>query len=97
MVTCMSDYDTEEVFSSIKSSRSDSYDSDDSIEIISLDDDDTYYSSVSSDYDADILYQLQVTNGLLGITIALKIILLALFIMVFFIKIIKNNVTNLID
>lgn len=55
---------------------------------------DVMYSETGS-YDADILYQLQVTNSLLGISIALDIFLLAFFILIFFIKVIKNNVTNL--
>lgn len=50
---------------------------------------------VSSEYDEQILVQLQVTNNLLGISLALQIFFLGLFFLVFFIKIIKNNVTNL--
>ena len=50
---------------------------------------------VSSEYDEQLLIQLQVTNNLLGISLALQIFFLGLFFLVFFIKIIKNNVTNL--
>ena len=49
----------------------------------------------SSEYEVQILQQIKVTNGLMGISIAFQIFFLALFFLVFFIKIIKNNVTNL--
>lgn len=59
--------------------------------------DDLYASTaVTSDY-SDLLAQIKVTNGLLGVSIALQIFNFSLFIMVFFIKIIKNNVTKYID
>ena len=61
-----------------------------------LDDSEDSYISESSDYDTDLLYQIQVTNNLLGISIGLQIIILTFFMMVFFIKVIKNNVTNFI-
>lgn len=57
---------------------------------------DTTSESVMS-YDDEVLLQLKVTNGLMGIQIALQIFFLALFFLVFFMRIIKNNVTNLID
>lgn len=51
---------------------------------------------VSSSCDEDILLQLQVTNNLLGIQLALNIFLLAFAFLKFVYKIIRNNVTNLI-
>ena len=57
----------------------------------------TVYETVymTGEYDEQILLQLQVTNNLLGHFFALQIFLLALFFLVFFIKLLKNNVTNL--
>lgn len=57
----------------------------------------TVYETVymTGEYDEQILFELQVTNNLLGHMIALQIFFLGLFFLVFFIKIIKNNVTNL--
>lgn len=52
------------------------------------------YSETGS-YDADILYQLRVTNSLLGVSIALNILFLAFFILIFFVRVIQHNVTNL--
>lgn len=52
-------------------------------------------TSSSLSYDEQILAELKVTNGLLGFSIALNIFFLGLFFLVFFIKVIKNNVTNL--
>lgn len=49
----------------------------------------------SDEYSEQILYEVQVTNALLGVSIALEIFFMALFFFVFFIKVIKNNVTNL--
>lgn len=45
--------------------------------------------------DDEILYQLKVTNNLLGVLIALNLLILSLFIFVFFLKVIRNNVTNI--
>ena len=47
-------------------------------------------------YEDQILFELKVTNGLLGISLAMNIFFLGLFFFVFFLKVIKNNVTNLI-
>lgn len=57
----------------------------------------TVYETVymTGEYDEQILFELQVTNSLLGQLIALQIFFLACFFLVFFIKLIKNNVTNL--
>lgn len=44
--------------------------------------------------DEQILHELQVANNLMGINLALMIFFLGLFFLVFFIRIIKNNVTN---
>lgn len=50
---------------------------------------------MTGEYDADILTQLKVTNNLMGIMLALQIFLLAFIFLSFFIRIIKDNVTNL--
>ena len=49
----------------------------------------------ATEIDEQILAQSKVTNNLLGISIALQILCLGLFFIVFFIKIIKHNVTDL--
>lgn len=49
----------------------------------------------ATEIDEQILAQSKVTNNLLGISIALQIFCLGLFFLVFFYKIIKNNVTDL--
>lgn len=91
-------YDTEFLFESVNSSsnvRSTEFFDDNLI----YDDNNLFNSSVSStssDYD-ELLSKVEVTNSLLGISIALQIFFFAFVFMVFFIKIIKNNVTNLID
>lgn len=50
---------------------------------------------MTGEHDADILTQLQVTNNLLGIILALQVFLLAFTFLKFFIRVIKDNVTNL--
>lgn len=49
----------------------------------------------ATELDEQLLAQSKVTNNLLGISIALQIFCLGLFFLVFFYKIIKNNVTDL--
>lgn len=69
----------------------------DNTEIVMSDSSDisTYSVTVeSSDYEIELLSQIRVTNSLLGVEIALHVFMLAFAIMVFFIKVIKNNVTN---
>lgn len=67
---------------------------------LSLDDEDSseeisYYSETSSStLDEEILLQIQVTNNLLGIMLALQIFMICFAIMRFFIRIIENNVTK---
>lgn len=57
--------------------------------------DEAIFSETSSGaVDEDILIQLQVTNNLLGIMLALQIFLLGFVFFVFFMKVIKNNVTK---
>ena len=46
-------------------------------------------------YDEQIVFQLEVTNHLLGVSIALHIFLLALIVFFFFLWVIRNNVTKL--
>lgn len=50
-----------------------------------------------SSYDEQILFQLEVTNHLLGVSIALHIFLLALIVFFFFLKVIRYNVTDFIS
>ena len=49
---------------------------------------------MTGEHDADILTQLQVTNNLLGIILALQVFMLAFTFLKFFIRVIKDNVTN---
>lgn len=48
----------------------------------------------ATEIDEQILAQIKVSNNLLGISIAFQIFFLGLFFVVFFIKIIKNNIIN---
>lgn len=48
-------------------------------------------------YDEQILFQLEVTNHLLGVSIALHVFLLALIVFFFFLKVIRYNVTDFIS
>lgn len=56
--------------------------------------DEIYSETSSGSLNEEILVQLQVTNNLLGIMVALHIFLLGFVFLVFFMKIIKNNVTR---
>lgn len=53
-----------------------------------------YSETSSGSLNEEILIQLQVTNNLLGNILALQIFLLGFGILVFFMKIIQNNVTR---
>lgn len=56
------------------------------------------YSSAGYDSAlADIVFQIQVTNQLLGFSIAFEILFLALVFCFFIMRIVKRNVTDLID
>lgn len=55
----------------------------------------TYSEVVTSSYDEQILFELKVSNSLMGIQIAIDVLFLALFFLVFFMTIIRNNITNL--
>lgn len=69
------------------------YDSD--VSLIQLSGSADYDLYEFSSYDEQIVFQLEVTNHLLGLSIALHIFLLALIVFFFFLKVIRNNVTNL--
>lgn len=65
------------------------------LSLIQLSDSADYDLYELSSYDEQILFELQVTNHLLGVSIALHVFLLALIVFFFFLLVIRNNVTKL--
>ena len=53
--------------------------------------------STSTGSNDDLLLQIQVTNNLLSISIALQFFIFVFMLIQFFIKVVKNNITNFFD